>query len=338
VTVVQPAPKIVVTNIHDKFPPVHVDQKAFVEANQHKFVGVGQKGIVVVEHPKVTPPQFQYKGAHPVVGAWREKFKPVNVKLRPEFVTQYNQHWGERLDHRRERAVEIHHLIGTTYHHLFTHDWWDHYHGPRVGWWARWPLFAARWHAFTGWEWWRPATWQVLTAWALGPTVWAPPFYYDYGGNVIFDNNIVYVQDQPIATMQDYALQAMQLADSGAALLNASPPSPDNIASQWLPLGSFAVANEDHGEPTMFLQLAVNKQGVIAGTFVDAATDKAQPVIGAIDYKTQRAAWYIGDTKTTVMETGVYNLTAPETQVLVHFGTTQTQTWLLVRMEEPAKK
>ena len=31
-----------------------------------------------------------------------------------------------------------------------------------------------------------------------------------------------------------------------------------------------------------------------------------------------------------------YNLTLPEAQVLVHFGPLQSQTWLMVRMPEPA--
>ena len=36
-----------------------------------------------------------------------------------------------------------------------------------------------------------------------------------------------------------------------------------------------------------------------------------------------------------VVETGIYNLTENQTECLMHFGTEHTQTWLLVRMEEP---
>ena len=104
-----------------------------------------------------------------------------------------------------------------------------------------------------------------------------------------------------------------------------------------MPLGVFALTNESEGEPTMYVQLAANKRGVIAGSYFNDATEDALPVVGAIDPRTQRAAWYIGDNKSTVFETGAYNLTLPETQVLVHFGPLQSQTWLMVRMPEPAQ-
>ncbi len=54
-----------------------------------------------------------------------------------------------------------------------------------------------------------------------------------------------------------------------------------------------------------------------------------------VDKNTQRAAWTIGDNKSNVLETGVNNLTQDETSVLVHFGTERTQTWLMVRLEDP---
>jgi len=58
-------------------------------------------------------------------------------------------------------------------------------------------------------------------------------------------------------------------------------------------------------------------------------------VHGAVDSKTQRAAWTVGDNTTTVYETGIYNLTKEQTPVLVHFGKDRTQQWLLVRMQQP---
>jgi hypothetical protein len=138
-----------------------------------------------------------------------------------------------------------------------------------------------------------------------------------------------------VATEQDYYLQAQQLAETGDTLLESAPPDADRLETDWMPLGSFAVSNETDGEPTTFVQLAVNKQGVIAGSYFNSVTDETLPVTGAIDPKTQRAAWYVGDNRKTVFETGAYNLTSSETQVLVHFAPDQTQTWLLVRMEQP---
>jgi copper ion binding protein len=72
-----------------------------------------------------------------------------------------------------------------------------------------------------------------------------------------------------------------------------------------------------------------------AGYTAQFATDAAEEVSGMVAKDTQRAAWTIGNNKTTVMETGLYNLTEDEAAVLVHFGTDQTQQWLMVRLEEP---
>ena len=86
---------------------------------------------------------------------------------------------------------------------------------------------------------------------------------------------------------------------------------------------------------TMFLQLAVSKEGKITGTYSNTVSDTAQPVEGQVDRESQRAAWWIGDNRSNDPETGIHNLTQDETPVLVHFGTQQTQTWLLVRLEDP---
>jgi hypothetical protein len=39
-----------------------------------------------------------------------------------------------------------------------------------------------------------------------------------------------------------------------------------------------------------------------------------------------------------VYETGLGNLSQPETQVLVHFGKERTQQWTLVRLEPPKEE
>ena len=58
---------------------------------------------------------------------------------------------------------------------------------------------------------------------------------------------------------------------------------------------------------------------------------------GKVDKKTQRAAWSLVDGKNSevVMETGIYNLTEDQATALVHFGPKKTQTWVMVRIDEP---
>ena len=130
-------------------------------------------------------------------------------------------------------------------------------------------------------------------------------------------------------------------ADSGPAFecSNAAVPGmTDEQAgkTEWLPLGVFALTNEGVNASSMYLQLALSKDGVIAGTFYNESTGATHPVEGMVDEKTQRAVWKAADGSNAnlVMETGVFNLTKDQAPVLVHFGPEQTQTALLVRLDE----
>jgi hypothetical protein len=141
----------------------------------------------------------------------------------------------------------------------------------------------------------------------------------------------VYYGDQPVATAEEYAQQAEAIA--------TSTPATEPTEKDWMPLGVFAITSDGQptgAEPTMYLQLAVSKQGVINGTFQNTATGAVQEIEGMVDKQTQRAAWTaVGKTR-PLMETGVVNLTQPTAPVLVHFADDTTQQWLLVRVDNPA--
>jgi len=173
-----------------------------------------------------------------------------------------------------------------------------------------------------------------LTGW-FGWGSGAGDYYYDYGGDIYYDDGNVYYGDQQAATAEQYAQQAMTIADAGAEELDQVIESDTTDQMDWMSLGVFALTNEEKGAPTMYLQMAVAKDGTISGTYFNSSTDQTQTIQGSVDKRTQRAAWTIGENDQTVLETGIYNLTKDETPVLVHFGTAQTQQWLLVRLEDP---
>ncbi len=156
--------------------------------------------------------------------------------------------------------------------------------------------------------------------------------YYNYGENVYYEDGSVYYGDQPVATEDDYARQAEAIA------LNVPETKP--AAKDWMPLGVFAVTQDGQptgADPTMFLQLAVSKQGVINGTFQNTATDSVQAVEGMVDKDTQRAAWTEKGRTRPLMEVGIVNLTQDSTPALVHFPGGSTQQVLLVRMDKPGE-
>ena len=86
----------------------------------------------------------------------------------------------------------------------------------------------------------------------------------------------------------------------------------------------------------MFFQLSINPQGVISGAYTSTITNDTRPVAGQLEKASQRAAWRIGDNTETIFETTLGNLTQDVSPVTVHFGNSRTQTWLLVRMPQPA--
>jgi hypothetical protein len=147
---------------------------------------------------------------------------------------------------------------------------------------------------------------------------------------VYYSGDQVYYGDQPVATAEQYAEQAEAIATA------APTTAPDK--SDWLPLGVFAFTQDGQAsgaEPSLYMQLAISKQGVIAGTLQNTVTSKTQPLEGMADKKSQRAAWAVSGQERPIAETGLSNLTQDAAPALVHFADGQTQQWLMVRIPEP---
>ena len=170
------------------------------------------------------------------------------------------------------------------------------------------------------------------------PRNWGEGRYYDYGtgGSNYYDGTTVMDDGQAVAA-DEYAQQAEELALS---VPDENAEASDASSDEWLPLGVFAVAQEGEGSavPTMFMQLAVRKDGVIAGTYQNKETGETASLEGMIDEDSQRAAWTFAGKTSPIVETGIQNLTMNETQVLVHFDGGETKTYLLVRVENPEAK
>lgn len=202
---------------------------------------------------------------------------------------------------------------------------YDHWGLYGRGWYAQYPgaWLATGWAAGTAWE---ACAWNDAAAYCGYAD--AQPVYYDYGNNITYEDNSVYVNGNDVGTSQQYYEQAANLATTGA---EASAPA----EGDWLPLGVFALAKTEDATSDVSLQLAVNKQGVIRGNSTDTTTNKNQVIKGSVDKTTQKVAFTVGDDMSTVVETGLYNLTKDESPCLIHFGADKTEQWLLVRVQKP---
>jgi hypothetical protein len=248
----------------------------------------------------------------------------VNVGNRVSFANN-RQAW---ISQRQNWGNNVRTGIGRRYNSLFNTSF---FRGGFVtggfrfyrGWVNRGPYFA-----------WRPLSWAAFGSFLGGPWATVQPVFFAYGqgGNIYFENNVVYVNGQPAGTPEQYFQQIQALA--------ATVPAVDQLNAQeqdWLPLGVFALTSEDTGDSQILLQLAVNKQGVIAGTYYNEASQVSRPIQGIADIKTQRAVISFADGKNTdrILETGINNLTEDEAPALLHYGAEESQPVLLVRLKPP---
>jgi hypothetical protein len=190
---------------------------------------------------------------------------------------------------------------------------------------------------------WAACTWPAINTW-FG-VAWAP-VGYDYGNNITYVDNNVYLDGQPIATTADYYQSAVDLAQTGeqAHIPSELPPAQgdpqfaavDQANAQWLPLGVFEALPGGEKTSKMTFQLAVNRDGIVRGNYFNTGDNNAQQVQGAVDKQTQRITWIVADRKNIIFDTGLYNLTKDETTILVHEGPDKTQQWTLVRLKQPA--
>ncbi|EAQ77393.1 hypothetical protein [Blastopirellula marina] len=206
----------------------------------------------------------------------------------------------------------------------FNNNYWNNnrfHNNPAWRWQAGWNRYPGNWC-------WRPYVWTTMGTWFAWS--WPQPYPYDDGTNVVYRDNYVYVNDQQYASADQYYQQADTIAES-------IPQDADPPKIEWMPLGVFAICEQNAADTGLLIQLAVSINGIIAGTFYNDIADSGRPLQGMVDQKTQRAAWKFADDKNTdvVMKTGIYNFTKEESTALVHYGEEKTETWLIVRMPAP---
>ncbi|MBV9276474.1 MAG: mu-protocadherin-cell-suface protein [Verrucomicrobia bacterium] len=241
--------------------------------------------------------------------AWRDT-------ARDDWQNYRNDMW----DYRYDRADQIWDNVQDHYDDLFDDRWWG-------GWY---PGYVAAAAITNPWWWWTPATPSYVTDY----TGVSDPYYYDYGVNTVYQGNTVYVDGKPAGSTQEQTEKATALAHK---VEEVPPPMPakEKGSEEWLPLGVWALTQEEKGDAVMFFQISINKDGIVSGAYKNTLTGQAEPVIGALDRESQLVAWRIGNTGKTVIETGIFNLTKDATPVAIHFDTNNTQTWLMVRLPQP---
>jgi hypothetical protein len=213
----------------------------------------------------------------------------------------------------------------------FRYGWWDNYYG------AGWPNYSpwrySRWRDRPYYWWsWTPA--DRLSTWIVYG--WDRPRYWTYGpgGNIYYQDNYVYYDNQRYKPADEYYQYVYDLAHSVPQIDQQRAEQMD-----WRPLGVFALSRQNESQSERAIQLAVSKEGIVTGTYFNRQDGHVHPVSGMIDEETQRAAWAFADGEhpEVVFESIIFSLTQPESTIMVHFGSKadQAEIWQAVRQDQP---
>jgi hypothetical protein len=236
------------------------------------------------------------------------------------------RHWTKDVwNFRRDRAEEI-----WCHRHQFWNDIFDDH------WWhsCSWCPVSTVWINTSPWWWWQPCGWDSVGAF-FGPTIGAEPIIYDPGTTVIYEGDMYYVDGVAAGSAVEARRAASDLASPPVAEFPVPIPPAQGQSQDWLPMGVWALTQQEQGDATMFMQFSVDRNGILAGAYKNVMTGDEQPIIGQLDKQTQRVAWHLGNATQTVYETGLAGFANDVVSVFVHFGDVETQTWLLVRLPSP---
>lgn len=159
-------------------------------------------------------------------------------------------------------------------------------------------------------NWWAPTSWVVINNWLSEQ--WGVPIYYDDIG-------------YPVEILPEVELPPQQ---------DVYIPQQD---AEWLPLGIFAAGKsiDESSYSNMYVQLAIGRNGEVAGSYYNASTDQLHPLQGLVVVETQEIVWTVTDNpRSPLMTTGIYDFTLDVVPVLVYFPEGTTQSWVLVRLDQ----
>lgn len=188
------------------------------------------------------------------------------------------------------------------------------------------------------------ATWGDLSsAWGWGNV---SPYYYDngyaYSAPYYPSSSGTSYYNQPTYNTNTQPQTTYTQPQTTYTQPQATTPTTEQVAmadtTNTLSLGVFALTTSQvpQTQPDMYMQLTVDKNGNISGTYYNQASNQSVPIEGLVDKSTQKAVWKMTEGENSpIFQTGIYNLTLAQTSVNVNFGT-QSQNWFLVRVNAPA--
>jgi hypothetical protein len=104
------------------------------------------------------------------------------------------------------------------------------------------------------------------------------------------------------------------------------------IFGEWFPLGVYSLMTGPNDNGTRMLQLAVDRDGNLSGTYYDMITDTSHRVSGRIRQSSQRASWSIDTNEQLTFYAPLDQLTQQQGIVTVQMPGGEQQ-WQIVRLQ-----
>lgn len=192
--------------------------------------------------------------------------------------------------------------------------------------------FSPEWYADhpQAWQHTHPHADAAVVATTAGVVGWLGGAYYVESDTEevvpTVENTTVIYQEVPA---EDSALQMATSPET--ALAETAPAAAAD--SEWLLLGTYALAPATAAQPTAMLQLSVHRTGQLKGAYYDSITNTTQNVSGTLDRATQTATWGFDNNPQTTFSASLEELLDPASMVAVTTAAGQ-QEWRFTRVDE----
>jgi hypothetical protein len=92
--------------------------------------------------------------------------------------------------------------------------------------------------------------------------------------NVVYKGDDVYVDGKRVTSAKEYSQQAIMLANTSKEQLPAPMPPEKAEQAQYLPLGVWAMVQEEKSDAYMFFQISIDKNGVVTGAYKNLLSER----------------------------------------------------------------
>ncbi|QGJ69002.1 Hypothetical protein PBC10988_6670 [Planctomycetales bacterium 10988] len=180
---------------------------------------------------------------------------------------------------------------------------------------------------------WAMATWGRMTTWlALGTS--ATPVYYSSAvpTTAYYETTAAGTPSEVNVNIDEVTVVQPSTTEEVVKLAKVDSTMPDPNDPSWMSLGVYALSPPNSSDSDQLLQIYLNQNGQVTGTYLDLTADTSMPFQGSVDKETQRVAWKLGETAPIYFESTLAQLTQPQSPVTLYIDSREPEIWMMVQI------